>query len=169
MRGKASDGAGQSGRDRTDEDVAIAHVAEFMSEHAFQFIVVEQSEDALGYGDGSVVRIASGGEGVGRIGRDDIDLGHRQADFLRQALDDVVDARQIFAADGLGAIGGERDLVGEKVGNEIQDGGEGQRHQHSVLAAESAPGQHEQQRHGGEQERGFEYVAHNDCLSVIPQ
>ena len=135
-----------------------------MGEHAFEFFVVEQTENALSYGDRSVVRIASGGEGVGRIGRDYVDLGHRQADFLRQALDDVIDARQIFAADGLGAIGGERDLVGEKVGNEIQDGGENQRYQHSALPAEGATGQHQQQRHDGKQKSGLEYIAHKYCL-----
>src|ERR1017187_9274460 len=112
-----------------------------MGEHALQFVVGEQSEDALGYGDGSVVRIASGGEGVGRVGRDEVDLGHRQADFLRQALDDVVDPRQIFTANRLGAIGGERNLVGEKVGNKIHDGGEAERHQHSALPAKSTAGQ----------------------------
>ncbi len=116
-----------------------------------------------------MVRIASGGEGVRRIGRDQVDLGHRQADFLRQALDDVVNARQIIAADRLGAISGERDLVGEKIGNEIHDGGEGERHQHPVLPAESAAGQHEQQRHAGEQECGFEYVAHDYCLGFLAQ
>src|SRR5271157_3578362 len=118
--------------------------------HAFQFVVVEQSEDTLGYGYGSVVRVASGGEGVGRIARDEVDLGHRQADFLRQALDDVVNARQIIAANGLGAISGKRNLVGEKIGNKIHDGGKDERHQHSALAAEGSPGQHEQERHGGQ-------------------
>src|SRR5208282_6339690 len=98
---------------------------------------------------------------------DKVDLGHRQADFLCQAFDDVVNPRQIIAAYGLGAIGGERDLVGEKIGNEIHDGGKDERYQHSVLASKSAASQHEQQRHGGQQEGGFEYVAHNDCLSVI--
>jgi hypothetical protein len=66
----------------------------------------------------------------------------------------------IVASDGLGAVGGERDLVGEKVRNEIQDGGESERYQHPVLAAECAAGQHEEQRHAGEQECGFEYVTH---------
>ena len=50
----------KSSGDRTDENVAIAHVAEFMSDHAFQFVVGEESENALGYGDGGVIRIASG-------------------------------------------------------------------------------------------------------------
>jgi hypothetical protein len=34
------------------------------------------------------------------------------------------------------------------------------------LSAESAARQHEQQGHGGEQKRGFEYVAHK-CLGVF--
>src|SRR5208282_3776960 len=110
-RCEKSDGAGQCGRNRADQDVAIAHVAQLVGEHAFEFFIVEQTEDALGYGGGGVVRVASGGEGVRRVGRDEVDLGHGQADFLRQALDDVVDPREIFAADGLGAIGGEGDLV----------------------------------------------------------
>src|SRR5260370_1569689 len=86
---------------------------------------------------------------------------------MRQALDDVVNARQIIATDRLSAVSGERDLVGERVGNEIQDGGEGERHQHSALAAESTTSQHQQQRHAGEQECVLEYAAHGCCLSFL--
>ena len=114
----------------------------------------------MGYGYGCVIWIASGGEGVWRVGGDNVNLWHRQADFLRQALDDVVDAWQIFPADGLRTIGSERDLVGEKIGNEIQDGGKSERHQHAVLASEGTAGQHEEQGHGGQQECGFDDVAH---------
>ena len=136
-------------------------MAEFVRDDAFEFFVVEQAENAVGNGDGRVVGIASGGEGVGRIGRDDVNLGHRQADFLRQALDDVIDARQVLTADGLGAVGGERDLVGEKVSHEIHDRGESERHQHSVLAAESAANEHQEQRESSQQERGLECISHN--------
>src|SRR5208282_1232978 len=109
------------------------------------------------------MRIASSGKGVGRIGRDEINLRSRQANLLRQALDDVINARQIVARNGLRTIGGKRDLVGEKVRDEIQDGGEDKRHQHAVLAAQSASDEHEQHGHDGEKECGFEDVTHM-CL-----
>ena len=71
------------------------------------------------------------------------------------------------AVDGLATVHGERDFVGEKVRNKVHDGGKGQCHQHSVLSAECAAGQHEQERHDGEQKGGLEDVAHNfGCASL---
>ena len=41
------DRAGDGGGDRTDQDVAVVHVAQFVGQHAFEFLVVEQIQDAL--------------------------------------------------------------------------------------------------------------------------
>ena len=69
-------------------------MAEFVREHAFEFLIVEQIQNALGYGDRRMLRIAPGSEGVRRLGRNHVQLRHRQAGLLRQAFDDLVDARQ---------------------------------------------------------------------------
>ena len=61
------DGAGEGRGDGTDEDVAISDVSEFVSEHAFEFVISEQAENAFRHGNGGVLRISSGGESVGRL------------------------------------------------------------------------------------------------------
>ncbi len=60
------DGSGKGGGNGADEDVAVADMAEFVRQHAFQFVVVEQIENAGGDGDGGVIGVSSGGKGVGR-------------------------------------------------------------------------------------------------------
>ena len=54
--GQESDCPRERGRDRTDQDVAIADVAEFVGDHALEFVVIEQTENALRDRDGSVMR-----------------------------------------------------------------------------------------------------------------
>jgi hypothetical protein len=90
-------------------------VTQFVGEHAFEFFVREQCENAVGDCDRGVRGIASGGEGVGRFGGDDVHLRHGDADFLGQAFDGSEGARQLLASDRLGAIHGQRDLVGVEV------------------------------------------------------
>ena len=62
------DGRGEGGRHRADQDIAVQHVAQLVRHHAFDF--ADRSSDlqnARGEGDRSVLRIAAGGEGVGRL------------------------------------------------------------------------------------------------------
>ena len=62
---------GDRGRDRPDQDVAVADVAELVGEHAAQLVLVEHLQDALRDRHDRVVGAAAGGEGVGlRLGRD---------------------------------------------------------------------------------------------------
>ena len=72
------------------EDVVVADVRHLVGDDALQFLAVHQLEQAPGHGDRGVLRVAAGGEGVGRVGVDDVDLGlgyaRRDGDFL----DDVV-------------------------------------------------------------------------------
>ena len=131
-----------------------------MRQHAFQFFVIQQVQDALGHGDRRMLRIASGGESVRRIGWNHVNLRHGQADLLRQPLDHLVYARQLLARDRLGAVGAQRNLVGKEIGDEVHHRGNAQSEQHAVLAAEGAADGHQQQRHRGEQKRGLERVSH---------
>ena len=50
-----SDRSGDGRRDRTDQDVAIVDVAEFVRQHAFEFLIIEQIQNPLGHCDRSVL------------------------------------------------------------------------------------------------------------------
>ena len=65
---QAGNRAGDGGCDRTDQNVAVVHVSEFMRQHAFEFLVVKQVQNPGGDGDRGMVRVAAGGESIWRIG-----------------------------------------------------------------------------------------------------
>ncbi len=111
-------------------------MTKFVRQHAFQFLVVQQIQNALGHRNRSMLRIAAGGKSIRRIGRNHINLRHRQADLLRHALDHVVDARQLLTRHRLSAVGSQCDLVGKEIGDEVGDRGDAQRQQHAVLATQ---------------------------------
>jgi hypothetical protein len=137
-----------------------------VGQHAFEFFIVEQLQNAMRDCDRGVARVASGGERVRRLRWDDVHFRHGNADFLGQAFHGCVSAREFFAGDGLGSIHGQCNFVGIKVGDEVHDGGKRQRQEHSILAAEIAAEEHQQQREGGQQERGLESVSHRFVLLV---
>ena len=99
--GEHRDCASNSGGDGADQDVAVVDVAEFVREYAFEFFVIQQLKIPWVTATEAWLRIASGGEGVGRLGRDHVDLRHGNADFLRQAFDGRVSARKFLAGYGL--------------------------------------------------------------------
>jgi len=144
----------------TDQDVAVPYVPQFVGQHAFQFFVVEQPKDPMSHGYRGVLRVASRGEGVGRLGRDHIDLRHRQANLLGQPLHNLVGARQLLARHRLRLVHGQCDLVGVKIGDEVHHGGKSQRQQHPILPAKVAAKEHQQQRKRGQQEGGLECISH---------
>ena len=82
--GEHHDGRRHRGRDGADEDVAVPDVRQLVRDHAFEFGLRQQSQDAFGRGHGRVLRIAPGRERVGRHVGNDVDLGHRQARPLGQ-------------------------------------------------------------------------------------
>ena len=53
------DSASNCGCDRADQNVAVTHMAKLMGQDAGEFFIVEQIEDALGYGNRRVRRISS--------------------------------------------------------------------------------------------------------------
>ena len=82
--GQHGDGGGKRGGDRADQDVAVQHVAQLVRDHAFELAIVHQLQDAGGERHRGVLRIAAGGEGVGRILGDHPQLRHRQAHALAE-------------------------------------------------------------------------------------
>ena len=91
--GQIRNRAGNGGCNRTDQDVAVIHVTQFMRQHTLKFLVIQEIKNALRHRNGCMARIASGGERIRRIGRDNVDLGHRQPDALRHPLDHVIHPR----------------------------------------------------------------------------
>jgi hypothetical protein len=97
-----------------------------------------------------VRRVASGGEGIGRIRGYDVHLRHGQARTLGQTLHRLVGTGQLLARDRASPVHGERDLVGEEVGDEIHHSGQNQRQKHALLAPESPADEHQQQSQSGQ-------------------
>ena len=78
-------------------------MGELVGEDAGDLVVVEDAHDAGGDGDGGVLGVAAGGEGIRLIGVDDADARHGEAGAAREFLDEVVELRCLFARDFLGA------------------------------------------------------------------
>jgi len=127
---------------------------------AFQFFIGEQVQNALSYRHGRVLRVAFGGEGIGRVVRNQVDLRYGDADLPREPFNCSVSARQLLACDRLDAIKPQRDLVRAKIRNKVHDRRERQRQQHAVLSAEETADEHQQHRKQRKQERGLECVSH---------
>ena len=121
-----SDGAGQCGHHGAGQDIAILHVPEFVRQHAFNFLVVADVQNAARHRHRGVIGIAARGKGVGRIRGNEIDLGNRDVRLGGQALDNLVNARVVLARNRLGAGRGQRDLVGEEITAQVHHGGEHQ-------------------------------------------
>ena len=86
------DRRGERRRHRADQDVAVLHVRQLVREHAFELLVVQDLQDALGGGHGRVLRVPARGERVRRRVRNDVAARLRQAGARRQALHDAVRA-----------------------------------------------------------------------------
>ncbi len=64
---------------------------QLVTEHPLQLIGAQGLEDAGGDGDGGVLGVAAGGEGVGLGGLDDVDAWHRHLGPGDQGAHDGVD------------------------------------------------------------------------------
>ena len=90
-------GAGNGCGDRTDQNVVVAYVRQFVSNDSLKFFIIHQFEQTLRHGHRGVARISSRGEGVGRLLRNDIQLRHWQIGFCGESLHHLVQSRQLFA------------------------------------------------------------------------
>ena len=86
---------------------------QLVGQHALELDAVHLLQQAGGDGDGRVLRVAAGGEGVGAGVVDDVDPRLRQPAGDAQALDEVVAAaRTRVGSAGLGPAHGQGDRVG---------------------------------------------------------
>src|SRR3546814_12257353 len=92
---------------RRHEDVVVLDVAQLVSDHALELDAVQLLEQARGDGDGRVLRVAPGGEGVRRGIVDDVDAGLGEPACDADPLEEVVEARGIGRASGRERVGQE--------------------------------------------------------------
>src|SRR3546814_8148240 len=94
---------------RRHEDVVVLDVAQLVSDHALELDAVQLLEQARGDGDGRVLRVAPGGEGVRRGIVDDVDAGRGEPACDAAPLDAVVQTPVLPHPRGPGpAAGGGR-------------------------------------------------------------
>ena len=89
--GQQGDGADHRHGQCGHEDVVVLDVAELVGQHRLELDAVHLLEQAGRDGDGGVLRVPPGGEGVGGVVLDDVEAGLGQAGGDAQALDDVVE------------------------------------------------------------------------------
>ena len=105
MRASMVMAAGQRGRHRADQDIAVQHVPQFVRHHALDFVVVHQLQNARGERHRSVRRIAAGGEGVGRSSGIRYSLGMGSPMRCARPCDDGGHAAVDLRVFGLGVTG----------------------------------------------------------------
>ena len=138
----------------------MLHVGQLVRHHAANLAGVEQTQQTRGGCHGSVLRVAAGSEGVGRILVDEVDARHGQAGPLGQLLHSLVELRRGRRIDLTGAIHLQHHLVREPVGEEIGDHREAQRHDHAVLATDGGADDTEQGGDGSHQGSCLDPVEH---------
>ena len=74
--GDQRDHADEDADQRGEADVVVADVRHLVGEHALELLAVEHLHQPARDGDGGVLRVAAGGEGVGRRVLDDVDRRH---------------------------------------------------------------------------------------------
>ena len=83
-----------------------------------------------------MLRVASSGEGIWGFGGNDINLGHGQAEPPGHPLDDLKNTGQLLPGDRLGAVHGQRELVGIEIADEVHGRGDEKGEHHSIPSAE---------------------------------
>ena len=97
--------------ERHEARVLVPDVADLVADDALEFVAVQVHQQAGGHGDDGVLRRADG-EGVGRVGVDDVDARHlRQAGGDGHFLDDVEQAGGVGLLDFARVGAGEEDVV----------------------------------------------------------
>ncbi len=126
---------------------------ELVGEDAAQLVLGEQLGDPAGDGDGGVLGVAAGGEGVGLVLGDHVEARHRQAGARRQFAHDLEEPRRFGFVDRLGATHRQRQFVAEEVGAEVDQQGEAEEEPGRARAADQGANQDKQPREGRQQDR----------------
>ena len=105
----------QGDRDRRDQDVVVANVAELVRENTFELGAVHDLQQARRGRHRRVSRVAPGGERVRCRIVDHIDARFRETDADAQLLDQVVELPELVRIGFPSSGGGDREPVGIEV------------------------------------------------------
>ena len=164
------DRRGDGGGDGADQNVAMQHVAQFVRDHAFELAVVHQLQNARGERDRGVVRIAAGGEGVGRRLRRDVELRHGNVPCAgpdsRPAARCGRRLRRGFRRQRLRSAHRKRDLIGEEIAGEIHRHGDDEAVFDAPVACQSATPDHQDRAQQAQQGSGFQVALLLMCSAI---
>ena len=139
-----ADRAGQGRRNGADENIAVLHVGQFVTQNPGKFSLVEDPADSVRDRNRGVLRITPRREGIRGVLRQQVDFGHRQSGPLRQILHHAVELRIVLRSYFLTAIHFENDFVTKPIAEEIHAAGYQQRNDSSLAAAEHITNPHQQ-------------------------
>jgi len=132
----------------------MAHMGELMGEHAGDLLRREQPHEPGVDGDGGMLGIAPGGEGIGLIVVDHIDLGHGQSGALGQLADQAIKLRGARLVDLPRAIHGQHHAVGIPIGEEVHRQGEEESDDHALAPGDEIADDEEDPGEGCEKQHG---------------
>src|SRR6202165_4061088 len=135
-----------------------------MSDHAFQFVVVHQLQQALGHCDRGMSRVSSGGKSIRSRIRDNIQFWQRQIGLGREALHYGIEPWHLLARDGPCAARPQCDLVRIKVGERVGADRESEAYGHPLASAEILAEHHQYEREGHQQKSRAKNSHRASCL-----
>ena len=134
--GDERDHADQDADQRLEADVVVADVRHLVGDDALELLAVEAVEQPARDGDGGVLRVAPGGQGVGRGLVEHVHRRHlRQAGGDRHLLDDVEELRLLGVGHAVGAAHREHHLVAAVVADDAPGDGDDAEHAEQPDAA----------------------------------
>jgi hypothetical protein len=110
--------------DAGDQDVAVPHVRDLVGEDAAELAIGQQTADAAGHRHHCVLRVAAGGERVGRVLVDEVDAGHRNACARRELGDHLLERRIGAGRERAGAVHRQHQAIAPEVAGEVHEDGE---------------------------------------------
>ena len=129
-------------------------MGELMAQHAGDLLRRQQAHEAGVDGDGGMLRIAAGGEGVGLIVVDHVDLGHRQAGALGEIAHQGIELRGARLVDLPRAIHGQHHAVGIPIGEEVHRQGDEEGDDHALAPGDEIADGDEDPGEGCEKQHG---------------
>ena len=163
--GQHGDGAGDRRRNRHQQRVVIFDVRKFVRDDSRKFIARKHAEQPGCDCDGTMLRIAPGGEGIRLRIVHHKDARHRKLSALGEFGHHVNEFGGGVLVDFLGALRRQHKLVGIPVRYEIRRRGDKEGDHRTARSADQIADQHEQGGQTSEQNCGAQ-VAHRHPRSV---
>ena len=130
----------------------------FVRHHAGQLLAGQDAADAGSDGHGGVLRVAPGGESIGRQIVNFVHFGHRHIGQVGLFRHQPIEFRVVRLGDGPRVGHTQGDAVAEPVGAEVHHQGEQQRNDDAGLPAQGAADGQQQTGQQHQQEKGLDGV-----------